>query len=75
LKHSIKGIGSGNLDFYREGESLDAISSEEDDSNYPSKFLDENHSENERAQIKKLVSEFPDPMQYLIGFTCNSSLD
>ena len=55
---------------------MDVIpSTDEDDNIYKSKFFDENLNENERFLIQKLISTFPDPHDFVIGFSCTSSVE
>jgi hypothetical protein len=49
----------------------DGISNVSDDEHFVGR-QDENHNEYEHHKIKNLVTEFPDPYDYIIGFVCHS---
>ncbi|CDW84723.1 UNKNOWN [Stylonychia lemnae] len=65
------------INFYKnQNHSLDAISSagEEDESNYNSRVHEQKVQEDDRGDYyAKLLKEYPDPFDYIIGFHCTSS--
>jgi hypothetical protein len=44
---------------------------EEEDSSLFMKGIDENASTNDRSLVHRLVKDFPDPLNYIIGFHCS----
>ena len=65
------------MNCYGNSDQLSAINSTEEDefSESRPRLKDENVNENDRNMIIGLVEEFPDPYDFVIGFSCVSNLD